>query len=203
MQKILTHLCASLILILISGGVMAETKTETATFAGGCFWCMDAEFSGIPGVTKVVSGYTGGQMKNPTYEEVSSGTTGHFEAIEITFDPAQVSYARLLDIFWHNVDPLDPYGQFCDKGSQYRAGIFYHNDEQKKLADASLTHVKKLLGQDVSTIIQPAAEFYPAEDYHQDYYIKNKTRYKMYRLGCGRDDRLNELWKDKQQPAAQ
>jgi len=200
---ILKYLLTCVVLILFSGSVMAETKTEKATFAGGCFWCMDAEFSGIPGVSKVVSGYTGGHTKNPTYHEVSSGRTGHFEAIEVTFDPAKVSYAKLLDIYWHNIDPLDPYGQFCDKGSQYRAGVFYHNDEQKKLAEDSRAQVKKLFNQDISAIIEPAVEFYPAEDYHQDYYIKSKLRYKLYRYGCGRDRRLKELWKDKQQKIVQ
>jgi peptide-methionine (S)-S-oxide reductase len=178
---------------------MTETKTETATFAGGCFWCMDAEFSGISGVSRVVSGYTGGHTKNPTYHEVCSGRTGHFEAIEVTFDPGRVSYATLLDIFWHNIDPLDPYGQFCDKGSQYRAGIFYHNDGQRILAEASRTEVRKLFEQDISTITEPAAEFYPAEGYHQDYYIKSKLRYKLYRFGSGRDSRLRDLWKNKPQ----
>lgn len=177
---------------------MSAAQAETATFAGGCFWCMDAEFASIPGVSKVVSGYTGGHTKHPTYEEVSFGTTGHFEAIEVTFDPSKVAYSKLLDIYWHNIDPLDPYGQFCDKGSQYRAGIFYHGKEQKKLAEASREQVKKMFGQEIAAIIAPAAEFYPAEDYHQDYYIKNKTRYKMYHMGCGRDGRLDELWKDKQ-----
>lgn len=176
---------------------MAETKMETATFAGGCFWCMDAEFSGIAGVSKVVSGFTGGHTKNPTYEEVSAGNTGHFEAIEVMYDPTKVTYAQLLDIFWHNIDPLDEYGQFCDKGSQYRAGIFYHNDTQKKLAEDSKQQMRKLFDKELATIIAPATEFYPAEDYHQDYYIKNKLRYKMYRVGCGRDERLKEVWKSK------
>ncbi len=179
---------------------MAETHNETATFAGGCFWCMDAEFSTIPGVSKVVSGYTGGHVRNPSYEEVSSGSTGHVEAIEVTYDPAKVTYAQLLDIFWHNIDPLDEYGQFCDKGSQYRAGIFYHSPEQKALAEASKTKVKALFKQDLATVITPASEFFPAEDYHQDYYIKNKLRYKMYRGGCGRDDRIEQLWRDKPAP---
>ncbi len=172
---------------------MAET-VKTATFAGGCFWCMQGEFAAIPGVSKVVSGYTGGTVKNPTYEQVSGGGTGHVEAIEITYDPATVSYQQLLDIFWKNVDPLDEYGQFCDKGSQYRAGIFTHDDEQKKLAEASKEKVASMFKQPVATVIKPASAFYPAEDYHQDYYIKNRTRYKMYRMGCGRDARLEELW---------
>jgi peptide-methionine (S)-S-oxide reductase len=182
-----------------AGGVVsAETKTETATFAGGCFWCMDAEFSGIPGVIKVVSGYTGGTLANPTYTQVSFGDTGHFESIEVTFDPEKVTYAKLLDIFWHNIDPTDKYGQFCDKGTQYRAGIFTHGDGQQKLAEASRDQVKKLFdGHEVATLIRPAMAFYPAEDYHQDYYRKNTLHYKLYHMGCGRDGRLHELWNGK------
>ncbi len=175
---------------------MADT-TKTATFAGGCFWCMHGEFAAILGVSKVVSGYTGGATKNPTYEQVSGGGTGHVEAIEVTFDPAKVSYQQLLDIFWRNIDPLDEYGQFCDKGSQYRAGIFTHDEEQRKLAEGSKEKVKTMFKKPVATVIKPATAFYPAEDYHQDFYIKSKLRYKTYRMGCGRDERLHELWKDK------
>ena len=180
-------------LLFISGGAMAD-NSKTATFAGGCFWCMHGEFAGIEGVSKVVSGYTGGNTVNPTYEQVSTGNTGHVEAIEVTYDASKVSYDKLLDIFWENIDPLDQYGQFCDKGSQYRAGIFYHDAEQKQLAQESLEKIKKKFAQPVATIIKPAATFYPAEDYHQDYYIKNKTRYKLYRIGCGRDEKLKEIW---------
>lgn len=167
---------------------------RTATFAGGCFWCMHGEFATIPGVTKVVSGYTGGTTKNPTYEQVSAGNTGHVEAIEVTYDSTNVTYQQLLDIFWKNIDPLDEHGQFCDKGSQYRAGIFTHDEEQKKLAEESRKKVESMFSKPVATIIKPASVFYPAEDYHQDYYIKSKARYKMYRAGCGRDERINELW---------
>lgn len=199
MRKTYIHFFFILLACILLGRIaMAETKTENATFAGGCFWCMDAEFAGIPGVSKVVSGYTGGTLENPTYTDVSMGNTGHFEAIEVTYDPAKVTYAQLLDIFWHNIDPTDEHGQFCDKGSQYRAGIFTHNDEQKKLAEASREQVKKLFaGEEIATIIEPAAKFYPAEDHHQDYYIKNKAAYKLYHYGCGRDRRLNVLWKGK------
>jgi len=175
---------------------MADAE-HTATFAGGCFWCMQGEFAALPGVNKVVSGYTGGTTQNPTYEQVSTGTTGHVEAIQVTYDPTKVTYQQLLDVFWHNVDPTDEYGQFCDKGSQYRAGIFYHDGEQQKLAEASKTKVGAMFKQPVATIIKPATAFFPAEDYHQDYYIKNRTRYKMYRMGCGRDTRLGQLWHDK------
>lgn len=181
---------------------MAFADTKLATFAGGCFWCMEPEFSSIPGVSKVTSGYTGGTVKNPTYEQVSGGGTGHVEAIQVQYDPSKVTYEHLLDIFWENVDPLDEFGQFCDKGSQYRAGIFYHGEEQKKAAEASKAKVGKMFSKPVATIIRQASEFYPAEDYHQEYYIKSKTRYKMYRTGCGRDNRLQELWKDKEKATA-
>jgi len=151
---------------------MADVSVKKATFAGGCFWCMEPEFSNIPGVNKVVVGYTGGHVKNPTYEQVSSGDTGHVEAIEVTYDPGKVSFKQLLNVFWENVDPTDEYGQFCDKGSQYRAGIFYHDNEQKRLAESSKEKVQAMFNQQVAVIIQPASEFYPAEDYHQEYYIK-------------------------------
>jgi peptide-methionine (S)-S-oxide reductase len=192
-----TALRGIILLGLTGGNAMADTQSQTATFAGGCFWCMEGEFAGISGVSKVVSGYTGGSVANPTYEDVSSGQSGHVEAIEVTYDPAKVTYQKLLSIFWENVDPTDPYGQFCDKGSQYRAGIFFHGDEQKRLAEASRDKVKAMFKEPLATIIAPASVFYPAEDYHQEYYIKNKTRYKMYRFGCGRDARLDELWHGK------
>ena len=167
--------------------------TQTATFAGGCFWCMEPEFAQIPGVNKVTSGYTGGHVANPTYEQVSTGSTGHLEAIEVTYDPTKVKYEQLLDIFWENIDPLDEKGQFCDKGEQYRAGIFTHDETQATLAEASKEKVAKRFGKPVATIIKPATVFYPAEDYHQEYYIKSRDRYKRYRMGCGRDVRLEEL----------
>jgi peptide-methionine (S)-S-oxide reductase len=188
---------AALCSLAIGKTAMAEDMTKKATFAGGCFWCMEPEFKSIDGVSKVVSGYTGGTVPNPTYEQVSTGDTGHFEAIEITYDPSKVSYMALLDIFWKNIDPLDEHGQFCDKGSQYRAGIFVHDDDQKTLAEISKSKVQGMFEKPVATIIKAATEFWPAEDYHQDYYIKNKTRYKMYRFGCGRDERLNILWNGK------
>jgi methionine-S-sulfoxide reductase len=186
------------VLFLLAGAFCGtDALAETATFAGGCFWCMDAEFDHVPGVIRVVSGYTGGHTQNPTYEEVSGGATGHFESIEVSFDPAKVGYGKLLDIYWHNVDPTDETGQFCDKGSQYHAGIFYHSEEQKKLAEASLARVKSLFKQEVPTIIRPASVFYPAEEYHQDYHSKNALHYNLYHAGCGRGERLEQLWKDK------
>jgi peptide-methionine (S)-S-oxide reductase len=181
-----------LVFILMGTPLMAA-PSEQAVFAGGCFWCMEAEFSGLPGVDKVVSGYTGGSVPNPTYEQVSSGETGHVEAIEVTYDPARIAYAKLLEIFWENVDPLDPDGQFCDKGSQYRAGIFVRDEAQKKEAVASLARARAKFGNDVTTLIRPVSVFYPAEEYHQQYYIKSKLRYKIYRMGCGRDRRLEQL----------
>ena len=171
--------------------------TQFATFAGGCFWCMEPEFAGIKGVSKVVSGYIGGQTRNPTYEQVCTGATGHIEAIQITYDPEQVSYDELLTIFWRNIDPLDPHGQFADKGSQYRAGIFTHDDQQKKLAEASKQKAATLLGHPVASFITEATEFYPAEDYHQEYYIKSRARYKQYAQNNGRQQRLDAVWGDK------
>jgi len=194
MKKIYSMISA-LFLLLSTGAVMADTTTKTATFAGGCFWCMEPQFANIPGVSKVVSGYTGGHVKNPTYEQVSTGGTGHLEAIAVTYDPAQVDYNKLLDIFWENIDPLDPNGQFCDKGSQYLAGIFTHDGEQKKLAEESREKIAKKFGKPIATIIKEASVFYPAEDYHQEFYIKSKDHYKRYRSGCGRDERLEELKK--------
>ena len=167
-----------------------------AIFAGGCFWCMEQPFDVLPGVVSTTSGYIGGQKKNPTYEEVSAGRTGHTEAVQVVYDPQKVTYEKLLDVFWHNIDPTVKDQQFCDHGSQYRSGIFYTDDGQKRLAEASkaaLDRNKPFTGAIVTEITR-AAEFYPAEDYHQDYYLKNPLRYKYYRSGCGRDNRLKQLW---------
>ena len=171
-------------------------KKQTAIFAGGCFWCMEPPFEKLKGVISVTSGYTGGQKKNPTYEEVSSGRTGHAESVQIIFDPEKISYEKLLDVFWHNIDPTTPDRQFCDRGSQYRSAIFYLNEEQKRLALESKAALEKSkpFKEPIVTEIQPAAQFYPAEEYHQDYYIKNPVQYNSYRTGCGRDRRLKELW---------
>lgn len=167
-----------------------------ATFAGGCFWCMEPPFEHLSGVISVTSGYTGGQKANPTYQEVSSGGTGHAEAVEIVYDPAKISYSRLLDVFWRNIDPIDAAGQFCDKGQHYRSAIFYHDDEQQRLAEASKLALAQSgrFKQPIVTTIDPATTFYPAEDYHQHYSQKNPLRYKYYRYSCGRDQRLEELW---------
>jgi len=172
------------------------STTEKATFAGGCFWCMEQPFDSLPGVISVMPGYTGGTTKNPTYKEVSSGGTGHTEAVEILFDPTKISYDKLLQVFWRNIDPTVTDRQFCDLGSQYRAAIFYHNDNQLKLAQQSKKQVEKQkkFKEPIVTGIVPATIFYPAEEYHRQYYKKNPIRYSYYRSSCGRDKRLKELW---------
>ncbi len=173
----------------------AYGATQTAIFAGGCFWCMEPPYEKLIGVESAISGYIGGEKANPTYEEVSSGSSGHIEAIKITFDNTKISYDKLLDVFWKNIDPLDTKGQFCDKGEQYTSGIFYQSEEQEKSAKASLAKIKsKFKGKKVATFIREAKTFYDAEDYHQDYYKKNPVRYKFYRYNCGRDKRLEEVW---------
>jgi len=171
-------------------------KYETATFAGGCFWCMEPPYDALEGVISTTSGYTGGKEVDPSYKQVSRGRTGHTEAIQIVYDPEQVSYTKLLDIYWHNIDPTDASGQFCDKGSQYRSEIFFHNKTQQQLAVQSknaLRELKPFKGP-IVTQVTMATAFYPAEDYHQDYYQRNPIRYKYYRYGCGRDQRLEALW---------
>jgi len=181
-----------------SGEAISISKTERAVFAGGCFWCMEGPFDKLPGVISSRSGYTSGHVKNPTYRQVSAGRTGHTEAVEIVFDPAKVSFDQLLRVFWKNIDPLDAKGQFCDKGSQYRAGIFYQNESQQALAEDSLAKLKKSgrFQKPIVTEITRGSVFYPAEDYHQDYYLKNPVRYKYYRFSCGRDKRLEALWSE-------
>lgn len=171
-------------------------QAEKATFAGGCFWCMEHPFDELNGVISVTAGYAGGNKKNPTYEEVSSGTTGHAESVQVLYDPGKITYAKLLDVFWHNIDPTVQNQQFCDHGSQYRTAIFYHNEEQKRLAEQSKQSLEKSgrFKGPIYTEITPASEFYPAEEYHQHYYQKNPIRYKFYRYNCGRDQRLKELW---------
>ena len=170
--------------------------TAKATFAGGCFWCMEQPFDVLPGVISTTSGYIGGTKKNPTYQEVSSGRTGHTEAVEVIYDPKKISYEKLLEVFWFNIDPTVRDKQFCDVGSQYRSGIFYRDEAQKKAAEASKAALQKSkpFKGDIVTEITAATEFTAAEDYHQDFYVKSPTRYKFYRSGCGRDARLKELW---------
>lgn len=185
--------------LLPSNSALAEDqasgKTTVAIFAGGCFWCMEPPFDALPGVISTISGYTGGQSENPTYKDVSNGKTGHLEAVQVIYDPAKISYVQLLDVFWRNVDPFDDDGQFCDKGDQYKAAIFYQDEQEKQLAEASKAVLKpKFADKTIVTTIKPTSKFYPAEDYHQDYYLNNPKRYKFYRFTCGRDQRLNEVW---------
>lgn len=171
-----------------------EMRMEKATFAGGCFWCMEHPFDEIDGVISTTSGYTGGHRKNPTYEEVSAGGTGHAESLQVVYDPAKVGYEKLLEVFWRNIDPLVANRQFCDVGNQYRTAIFYHDERQRRLAEESKKRLERERGWKIVTEIVPAGEFHPAEEYHQDYYRKNPIRYKFYRSNCGRDKRLRELW---------
>jgi len=190
--------------VLVIGGLMGipgsfadESPPQAkATFAGGCFWCMEEEFEKVEGVVSAISGYAGGQVENPTYEQVSAGGTGHTESIEITYDPSKVTYKQLLDVFWRNIDPTTPNAQFCDHGNQYRSAIFYHDEKQKQLVEESLQTVNqtKSFPQAIVTEVGPATEFYLAEEYHQDFYKKNPIRYKFYKWNCGRAQRLKQLW---------
>ncbi len=181
-------------------GDTADAKTETATFAGGCFWCMQHPFDELPGVISTTVGYTGGTEDKPKYAQVSAGTTGHTEAVQVLFDPTVIDYSQLLGVYWKNTDPTTPDRQFCDVGSQYRPAIFYHNEHQRKLAEASKASLEQSQSFDehIITEITPADTFWPGEEYHQNYYIKNPIRYKYYRFGCGRDHRLKQLWGSKE-----
>ena len=196
-QRIIGRLAAAGLLLLGAvPGPVAAAEPAVATFAGGCFWCMEPPYDKLEGVISTTSGYTGGHKENPTYGEVSAGGTGHYEALQVVYDPARVSYQQLLVLFWHNVDPLDAGGQFCDRGDQYRTAIFVHDEEQRRLAEESKQYLEQAGGFDkpIVTPVLPAGPFYPAETYHQDYYEKNPLRYKFYRYSCGRDARLEALW---------
>jgi len=193
MSKILA-IIISLFLILTPSANAQTNNIQTATFAGGCFWCMEPPYDKTEGVISTTSGYTGGNVKNPTYKQVSNGKTGHAEAVQIKYDADKVSYKKLLSVFWENIDPTVENRQFCDIGSQYRSAIFYHDDQQKQLALESRKQIEKQLNQKVYTQIIPVKDFYSAEEYHQDYYQKNPLLYKYYRFRCGRDQRLEELW---------
>ncbi|GJL66730.1 MAG: peptide methionine sulfoxide reductase MsrA [Nitrospirales bacterium] len=173
-----------------------EQQHETATFAGGCFWCMEPPYDKLEGVISTTSGYIGGHKANPTYEEVSAGVTGHAEAIQVIYDPSKITYATLLEVYWRNIDPTTPDRQFCDHGDQYRPEIFYHTNKQRQLIEQSIKTIEatKTFPESIATEVSSASEFYPAEEYHQDYYLKNPLRYKFYRYSCGRDQRLKELW---------
>ena len=199
MKKIMLLILIIPILIILNQLTMVSPKEqkenlEIATLAGGCFWCIEASYEDLEGVHKAISGYTGGEEKNPTYKEVSSGLTGHKEAVQIKFDPNIISYKEILDLFWRQIDPLDDEGQFSDKGPQYRTAIFYHNEEQRKIAEESKKEIQKKFEKKVVTEILEAKEFYQAEDYHQDYSQKKSIPYKLYKLGSGRESKLDELW---------
>lgn len=172
-------------------------KLETVIFAGGCFWCVESDFDQIPGVVRTTSGYTGGAIENPTYKQVSRGDTGHVEAVEIAYDPSQVTFDDLLTAFWHSVDPTDSGGQFCDRGEPYTTAIFVGNAEEYRAAEKSKQVAEGELGQAIATPIREAGKFYPAEAYHQDYYMKNPVRYRFYRWSCGRNQRVEAIWGDR------
>ena len=182
----------------ISGFAHADTRDglRTATFAGGCFWCMEPPFDKLDGVHSTTSGYIGGHVDNPSYRQVVAGDTGHTEAVQVVYDPSKINYQQLLEVFWRNIDPTTADRQFCDIGDQYRTGIFYHDEAQRSAAENSKRALQadKPFPEPVVTEVTAASTFYPAEDYHQDYYMKNPIRYKFYRLSCGRDARLEELW---------
>lgn len=190
----LSYLSLLGIIGLMMNPAKASTSTETAIFSGGCFWCVEEAFNHLPGVLSVTVGYTGGHIPNPTYEQVSHENTGHKESVQILFDPMKITYDDLLAIYWHNIDPFDGGGQFCDKGDSYKAVIFYTNDEQQEKAEASKKKIEDKFQEPLATEIQPASPFYPAEDYHQHYAEKNPLRYKFYRYTCGRDQRLGQVW---------
>lgn len=179
-----------------ASGQRDVSARETAIFAMGCFWCAEADFEKVPGVIDVVSGYTGGRTRNPTYEQVSAGGTGHYEAVLVTYDPAKVKYSELISVFWKNVDPFDAAGQFCDKGESYRSAIFPRSGAETKAAIASRDYLAGFFKRELATKIVSRSRFYTAEDYHQDYYKKNPIRYRYYRSRCGRDDRLAEVWRN-------
>jgi peptide-methionine (S)-S-oxide reductase len=207
MTHALTRILPSAVLLVVvlgywthadeGGGAEGELSgTAVATFAGGCFWCMEPPFDKLDGVVSTTSGYIGGHKEHPNYKQVSAGNTGHTEAVQILVDPDRVSYEMLLQVFWRNIDPTTPDRQFCDRGSQYRTGIYYHGEEQRRLAEASKSSLEqnKPFKAPIVTELSPAGTFYPAENYHQDYYEKNPLRYELYRFSCGRDQRLDELW---------
>jgi len=173
-----------------------KTKTETAILAGGCFWCVESDFEKLDGVVEVISGYIGGHLENPTYKLVSSGTSGHIEAAEIIYNPDKINYSQILDFFWRHIDPTNNKGQFCDYGPQYRPAIFFRDEQQQQLAAESLKQIEqtKPFADPIRVELIPASRFYPAEDYHQDYYKKSSVRYRYYRFACGRDARIEELW---------
>ena len=184
------------IALLAAAGIAgsARAETQSAIFAGGCFWCVEEAFDAVPGVVATTSGYTGGTVANPTYRAVSAGGTGHFEAVKVDYDAARVSYDQLLETFWRNIDPFDPTGQFCDKGSSYRSGVFVATEQERAAAETTRAAIATRFDMPVATEILPEQAFYPAEDYHQNFYQTNPARYKYYKWGCGRAQRLEEIW---------
>lgn len=218
MKRRISFAVAAVALAVVSGGLAiaqapkpapsppprppAQTQYATATFAGGCFWCTEADFDKVDGVISTTSGYIGGTVVNPTYEQVSAGRTGHTEAVQVVYDPARVSYAKLVEYFWRTIDPTTVNRQFCDAGSQYRTGIFTHDPEHMRIAQASKATLEKSkpFKEPIVTEVTPATTFYPAEDYHQNYYQVNPVRYRYYRNGCGRDARLKALWGELPKP---
>ena len=182
------------LMLRMSGGGAMAAEYKAAGFAGGCFWCLEKPFDELPGVIETEAGYTGGAVPNPTYEQVSSGTTGHAEAMRVVYDPGKISYEKLLSVFWRNIDPTDPGGQFCDRGSQYRAAIFFSDPAEEAEANRQKERLEKEKAFRIATEIAPLGEFYAAEEYQQDYYSKNPLRYHFYRQGCGRDQRLRQIW---------
>ena len=197
MTRLHSGVAAALLAVTVAGAAQAQDRDiKTAIFAGGCFWCVESDFDKVPGVVETISGYTGGGTTNPTYRQVTAGGTGHYEAVRITYDRTKVTYARLLTVFWHSVDPTDTGGQFCDRGESYRTAIFTSSDEQRRLAEESKQAAEAALGTAIVTPIEAAGPFYPAEDYHQDYYENSPVRYQYYRWACGRNERIEELWGD-------
>ena len=194
LRKLALLLAVLLAPVSASAQQAGEKKVALATFAGGCFWCMEPPYDKLPGVISTISGYIGGKTANPTYRQVVGGDTGHAEAVQVVYDPAKIAYDKLLEVFWRNVDPHDAGGQFCDRGDSYRTGIFVHDETQLRLAQESKKAVAAKLKKPVITEIVLAPKFYPAEEYHQDYYLKNPVRYKFYRQNCGRDARLRAVW---------
>lgn len=195
-------LCATLLALAPLSAHAAPERSDgqaVATFAGGCFWCMEPPFDALDGVLSTTSGYTDGRTPNPTYEQVSSGRTGHTEAVQVVYDPSKVSFEQLVEVFWKNIDPTDDRGQFCDRGLQYRPTLFYHDEAQREVAERSKAALQKNkpFAADIATPVVAASTFYAAEEYHQDYYLRNPIRYKYYRHSCGRDKRLQELWGSK------
>ena len=195
-RKTVVPLLAVLLAVALAPAAAAEGAEARATFAGGCFWCMEKPFDELEGVISTVSGYAGGHLEDPSYQDVTAGGSGHAEVVQVTYDPDTVSYATLLEVFWRNVDPFDAGGQFCDRGSSYRTGIFYHSAEQARLARRSKREMSRRFSRGIVTEIDTLETFYPAEDYHQNYYKRNPVRYRFYRTSCGRDRRLEAVWGD-------